>query len=152
RSDDDDSLIIGAGRSGGPGTAAPTRVFFAFFGAANRAPRTTPQKEFLGCRTGAATESRPYRGFHCFGAANTGAKNDSSETGGCCDILCRRRQSNERQGQMGSAWCGQDRGGKGDSCDASRHKLRGNRDCLAGSQQSKTGCRPAFYSKDIWIL
>jgi len=26
-----------------------------------------PQKEFLGCRAGAATESRPYRVFHCCG-------------------------------------------------------------------------------------
>src|SRR5215471_2097842 len=25
------------------------------------------RKEFLGCRTGAGTETRPYRGFHCSG-------------------------------------------------------------------------------------
>jgi len=29
-----------------------------------------PQKEFLGCRAGAATESRPYRAFNVAGGAN----------------------------------------------------------------------------------
>jgi len=33
-------------------------------------PRVSPQKEFLGCRAGAATESRPYRAFNVAGVAN----------------------------------------------------------------------------------
>src|SRR5262249_55929304 len=37
----------------------------------------SPQRIVLGRRAGAATEGRPYRGFHCFGAATVAAKIDS---------------------------------------------------------------------------
>ena len=35
--------------------------------ASNGALEVLLRKEFLGCRAGAATESRPYRAFHCCG-------------------------------------------------------------------------------------
>src|SRR5215471_10675250 len=40
--------------------------------------RVLLRKEFLGCRTGAGTETRPYRGFHCSDSASS-AMNDSLE-------------------------------------------------------------------------
>jgi hypothetical protein len=44
---------------------APTTIVMLAGGSINE----LLEKEFLGCRAGAATESRPYRAFHCFGVA-----------------------------------------------------------------------------------